>query len=555
SALEKLAVRLRGPLLFEGGSDWYTVFPNRPLQMGARLSPGRGGSSAPGDLRVQMQIRQSTSRRVVWQQAWPASQQSTLATWTPPRGQRGRWQVEVTLRRGAEVLDALAHDVHVWDYAARPQFITAAQGQFRWKGKPWKPHGVNYMPSSGIARDLPEEGEEFELWIGKAPYDPAIVARDLDNVRGLGLNAISIFIYGGSRFSGNLLDILRQCQERGFKVNLSLRPGTPLDFAAQWAEIRPIIELFQLQRCDTIFAYDLAWEPNWGNHVGRRVHDAAWTAWVKQRYGTLEVAERAWEFPMSRAGDGLTNPSDEQVSHDGAWRKMVVDYRRFLADLLHEKYGQARKTVRGLDPNHLVSFRMSEAGNPTYRGDAFLPYDFPGLAEAVDFLAPEAYGRIGGWDKVRPGWFEVAYARAIAPQLPVVWSEVGVSTAVPGLDEPSPDRLQLQTELFRAFYRMMKASGSNGIFYWWNAGGFRAGENSDYGILNPDGTDREASRVIRENAASFLRAAAPVRPDAMLGIRLWTRAEGPFGIYEEAGPQFWRLVEQGKQPGLFIQNK
>lgn len=125
---------------------------------------------------------------------------------------------------------------------------------------------------------------------------------------------------------------------------------------------------------------------------------------------------------------------------------------------------------------------------------------------------------------------------------------------MPGLDEPSPDRLKLQAEFFRAFYRMMQASGSNGIFYWWNAGGFRTGENSDFGVLNPDGTDREASRVIRDNAASFLRSPAPMRPDALLPIGLWTRADGLFGIYEETAPQFWKLVEQGKQPGLAISN-
>ena len=33
---------------------------------------------------------------------------------------------------------------------AKPQFIEARDGGFWLGGKPWKAHGVNYMPSSGI---------------------------------------------------------------------------------------------------------------------------------------------------------------------------------------------------------------------------------------------------------------------------------------------------------------------------------------------------------------------------------------------------------------------
>ena len=40
---------------------------------------------------------------------------------------------------------------------------------------------------------------------------------------------------------------------------------------------------------------------------------------------------------------------------------------------------------------------------------------------------PGGYGRIGDWERVRPGWFTVAYARAAAPDLPVLWAEFGTS--------------------------------------------------------------------------------------------------------------------------------
>ena len=545
NALQVLATRLRGPLLFAGGSNWFTTFPNRAIKLGAQLS-----RAAKENVEVQLHLRDKSGREV-WQRIWKNGIQMS-DSWQPPRDQTGDWKITVSLRQRGKLLDEITQDLHVWNYALRPQFITAQNGQFRWGERAWKAHGVNYMPSSGIARDR-EDDAEFEFWIDKAAYDPKIVARDLDNVKRLGLNSISAFIYSDSRFAGNLLDLIRQCEQREMKINLSLRPGTPLDWDAQWTKIRPIIEDFKLQNCDTVFAYDLAWEPAWGNHEARRAHDGAWAQWVKARYGSVEAAEKAWGFSAPRENGILTNPSDQQVTFDGDWRALTIDYRRFLSDLLRERYGRARSELQALDPNHLVSFRMSETSNPTFQWDAFLPFDFPGLAQSVDFLAPEGYGRMGDWDKTRPGIFQVAYARAIAPRLPVVWAEVGVSAWVAGMDEASPDRLQFQAEAVRNFYRMMKESGSNGIFYWWNAGGFRNGENSDFGILNPDGTDRPVSRIIRENAAAFLAAPAPIAPDATLGIRLWQHAAGPFGIYQDNAAEFWKLVAAGKHPGLVIE--
>src|SRR5207253_2832255 len=98
--------------------------------------------------------------------------------------------------------------------------------------------------------------------------------------------------------------------------------------------------------------------------------DGLWTAWVKRRHGSAEGAEAAWRFPAPRAGGILRNPTDYQVSHDGPWRRMVVDYRAFLGDLLRDRYGRARRLVRSVDPHHLVSFRMSETADPTNNGES-----------------------------------------------------------------------------------------------------------------------------------------------------------------------------------------
>jgi hypothetical protein len=109
------------------------------------------------------------------------------------------------------------------------------------------------MPSSGVGT---EDGEYFEYWLDPQPYDPEVIERDLSDVAALGMNMISVFVYYRSLGSRNLLDLLRRCERHGLKVNLSLRPGTPMDF--RWDEMRVLIVDNRLPENDTIFAYDLA---------------------------------------------------------------------------------------------------------------------------------------------------------------------------------------------------------------------------------------------------------------------------------------------------------
>jgi hypothetical protein len=246
--------------------------------------------------------------------------------------------------------------------------------------------------------------------------------------------------------------------------------------------------------------------------------------------------------------------SDVELIRDGSWTKYVVDYRAFVDSLVGERYAAARKLVRGVDPNHLVSFRMTETSNPTFNWDANLPYDFRGLSKAVDFFAPEGYGRMGEWEHTKAGWFQVAYAHAINPSLPVIWKEAGKTAWQPGLDESPPERLREQASVISTFYRMMIASGSNGIYWWWYPGGFRSGEDSDYGIINPDGTDRLATKVIRANAAPFLKAPAPRPTNTVVTISLKRHATGLFGAYEDVKDLFWRFIQQRMSPRLVIGN-
>jgi hypothetical protein len=193
---------------------------------------------------------------------------------------------------------------------------------------------------------------------------------------------------------------------------------------------------------------------------------------------------------------------------------------------------------------------MSCAGDPTYNWDAALPYDFYGLAGVVDVWAPEAYGRIGDWECVKAGEFTAAYARLCDPAKPLVWAEVGYSVRDNERMADDPVKASFQGRHFEDLYRMLTESGSDGVFFWWYPGGFRRGENSNFGIINPDGTDRSATAVIRTQGARFLAAPKPAKPDYWTAVDRDRDARGLYGIYEAKQAEFWKAIVEGRRPGL-----
>lgn len=550
AAIGRIAARLSEPaFLIDGGTDRFTCFP------GESVTPGITAGTLEGkprpELTTRLTIHDGRSTAPLLDRTSPGLKgpgqpdPAMNAPWTPKEAPTAGLNVVAELLSGGRVIDRVAHELHVWKPSGR-HFVTVRDGDFQLDGKLWRAHGVNYMPSSGIGT---EDYDYFEHWLGARAYDPTVMDRDLGHVRDLGMNAVSIFIDHRILRDGNLLDLLRRLDALGMKANLSLRPGTPLDF--QWARIREIIEHYRLAENDVVFAYDLAWEPMWQGHDHRKPHDRAWEQWIVERYGSIENGEKDWAFALPREPDGrVTNPLPQHIDTDGDWRRMVAAYRRFLDTLLYKKYGEARRLVRGIDPRHLVSFRMTEAGNPTFKVDGWMVYDFPYLAGAVDMLAPEAYGRLGNWERVKPGLFEHAYGRWAAPDKPFIWAEAGVSVWDPTLQAPLPEQQQFQAKFYLDLYRMMIAGSADGVFFWWYPGGFRVGENSDYGIINPDGTDRPVTKIIRDHAAKFLDA-PPLPP-----VNQWfefdrdAHTDGITGVYNLLSERFWKALASGRAVGL-----
>jgi len=554
TGIGRIARRIRdGLFLIDAGTDRYTYLEGQPVRLGARMV--NLGRQTWSDVRLNLILDridgsrslQESTRSVIHEErlTLEPGQKATRVFEESPAGTFADYVLRavVTLSGAGE---SLGNDAYV--YRPRPQkrFVTVRNGEFFLDGRRWRAHGVNYMPSSGIGA---EDYHYFEHWLGAQSYDPAVIERDLQHVRDLGLNAVSIFIDHRIIAESNLLDFLRLAEKHDLKVNLSLRPGTPMDF--QWPKIRELIEYHRLAENDTVFAFDLAWEPMWRGHNQRRPYDREWEAWIVERYGSVENAEKDWAFKVPRDADGkVTNPLPHQIDTDGQWRRMVAAYRRFLDTLLYQRYNAARRLVRSIAPHQFVSFRMAEAGNPTFKVDGWIAYDFPYLAGAVDMLAPEAYGRLGDWEKIKPAMFEAEYGRWAAPDKPFIWAEAGMSVWDLSHERSEPEQMENQAEYYRDFYRMLIASGADGVFYWWYPGGFRCHENSDYGIINPDGSDRAVTKVIREHAHKFLEGPSQKPVDYWIEFDRDAHTDGITGVYTTVGKEFWKALEDGRTPGL-----
>ncbi len=547
-ALGDVAARIiDGAFLLEGGSEFYTVFQGESIRLGARVvSVRRSGSR---DVGVRIRVLAGGAEvfgKVFAGRVDPGAEPTVFeCTWWPDRLSPKGYTVVVDLLRNGRVVDRLMHELGVWEPKPKPSFVTAREGHFWLDGKTYVPFGVNHMPSSGIGT---ERSRVFEQYLGKQAYDPEIFDRELARIKDLGMNMVSEFLYHRSHDGRNLIDLLRRCRKYGLKVNLSLRPGTPMDF--RWDEVKEMILENRLAENDTVFAYDLAWEPFVGNHAERRRWDGAWRTWIKKRYRSLAAAERAWDFKAPRDEKGqVINPLDKHCGGDGPWAKMVADYRRFIDELAHKHYAKARQLVRTVDKRHLVSFRMTVAGDPTYNQAHRMPFDFRSLTDAVDIFEPEGYGRIGDWQRVRPGMFTSTYARSVDATKPVMWAEYGVSTWNMDRMEATDSGLAFQARFFEDFLRMVDKSDANGAVCWWYPGGFRVGENSDFGIVNPDGTDRPVAAVLRQYAKILTKPREIPKPDVWLEYDADDPA-GIFGIYKQVKDTYWQAIDKGKTPGL-----
>ncbi len=202
--------------------------------------------------------------------------------------------------------------------------------------------------------------------------------------------------------------------------------------------------------------------------------------------------------------NAIATPSDSQVTNDNASdRPLVAAFRSFIDDWANKRIEWMRQIYeeKVSEPRPLFMARWGYAGQgcPS-RADMFGPLDHEACVRNVDILAPEGY-YVGAYDFTKNGGFNTIYARYVANyKKPVVWWEFGYWMP------PNPDATKLneQKNYWDKFYGMILDCNADGSLGWWYPGGYRVDENSDFGIVNPDGSERPVCDVIRLRRDSIL---------------------------------------------------
>lgn len=547
--LKQISSRMRnGIFLTEGGTDYYTYYPNQKVNYGAAV---RNFSKSLQRIKLQAAIMNNDGSKTAYKE-WIYNLKAgetkkfieSLGTSAllPADG-----KVIVNLVQDGAVIDRIEHQVSVWHPSKSNQWISVANGKFIKNGKEWRLHGVNYWPISGMSSEDPQiDGRAFT----NDAYDPDTIERDLKIIEGMGFNCIATAVMHFELDTQNLLDFLRRCKNNNLKV--MLHPGLYINpTSSDWLKVVDVLKKYRLGENDAIFAYDMCWELGIGDYAQRCRWDKEWRSWIIERYGSIESAESDWNRKVPRDENGqITGPCDEEILNNKPPSIMVAAYRRFHDTLTYRQYSIAKEQLQSTAPNQLASFRMTESGNPTWR-TAGITYDFPYFAGGVDFLGPEAWGRIGDWDWVKHASFERPYAKWAAPSLPMVWTEVGVSQLLgTGDTKSTKEMIEAQALYYENWYKVLLDNGGDGILWWWFPGGYRHGENSDYGVINPDGSDRPVTEVIRRHAKEFLKPTEDKTPDYWITFGRNETASTVADLYDRIKGEFWTAKQKGYTIGF-----
>ena len=500
----------------------------------------------------------------------PNSIQAMEATYSLADGTPDR--VVATLLSDSQVIDRVEHNIYYW--SPKPEdarsYVYMEDGCFKKGGEIVNFFGVNYYPSYTAAAPGNSEYKKLSDTYGgvcaRDGYDPIVIKNDLMRIKGLGMNAITLPCRGNFvKTSNNLLDLLRICEELGLYVEVSptgvaypLRNYNP-------DGVRACIKTLHLDEMDHIIAYDICWEERIGSYtgdrdrkgdgryIGRAKWDGKFTEWVNMYYGSIEYAEQAWGVCLDRTEEGHLLITDAMLDDvTGKYQKAIAAYYRFLDDIVSTSMEQNLAHLKSVAPHQMITFRMSMSGS-ALRAPNFKPsthcFDFQSLASNMSYMEPEGYQLNGNDQTCLQVMFANAYARYTKPCAPIVWKEFGKSVwhfHEDGHFHPGNAYLADVTEYYRYVLDYCLQSHTAGMYAWWSVGGYRLDEDSDYGIFNPDGSDRGGiTALLREYAPKFINQ-GKMTDTVYIPIERDDYTGGLFGMFEAVKDDLFAAYKAGK---------
>ncbi len=471
--------------------------------------------------------------------------------------------VMITLKKDGKPVDRIVQELKFWSPKPLSQrkYITKANGEFMRDGKALRIYGVNYMPNVG-AYGFDADGDDglyHEQWWSNAAYDPDKIYKQLQRVKEIGFNAVSINGYSEEGMeSNNLLDFVTMCDSLGLYVDCFLSGADGIN--GNGAATVGVIEKQHLAELDNIVAYDIAWERTFGGYVGgysnskgRQALNEKWINWVIKNYGSVSNAEKTWGESMPKSGDEYVGPSDAMLTSEKG-SALVAAFRRFTDEYLGSNYGDIITRLKQADPYHLFSSRAGAPSGTAMYSPANMVYDAQGLASVYDFYSPEFYDEGAGYDK-RDFAFVNLYSQFAMPDSPVVWKEFGESVwqgsnFLPDTHIKRAAALQYQVVTAKAILDSAISTRSTAIYWWCFCAGYRPGENSDCGVTNPDGSDRPVTKLFREYRNKFMNQSTKKKADVTFTVDRDLSASGWKEMYVSIKEELLAAIDAGKTVAL-----
>jgi hypothetical protein len=486
-----------GWFLLHGGCRQFTFAPGERLQLATGWREGRAGLPP---LRVAAELRRHDGyvlRRVVSPalgDAPPEGLELNLGIAPSGPGKVADYIVRVKLEDAVgqgQVLDRIEQPIKILAPSASvidEQWLAPIGPRLTLRKRPVFLLGLHYHPGAGPA------GSESASrhWLDCARFDPAVVNRDLDRIRQVGINAVSI-TYRDERQAPQLAFFIHEAQRRGVWVYLALSHLDPLSPDFEKAE--KMIQAAGLSSQPQVFALDVAWRPRLGHDKERTRLDGEWKTWLQQQYGSLAHARKAVGRPLWRRGQELTGPPDAELI-DGRENRAVAVYRRFVDDMVSRRYGRIKRFLRRQGCRQLITARTDLSAVGSAETGAVFPLDPASGAVHMDMLTLSAQGAGMHRESTDQAGFLTSYARAVSDGKPVLWMDFGVSVG----GNPGPVDLEHQAAFYGAVLDSSIRSHAAGCFGWCFASGAGEAPHLDCNLVHPDGTWRPVGKVFQEVA-------------------------------------------------------
>lgn len=558
----------RGSYLYGGGTDEFAYFEGDRWQVGAEFISREGVSSNDSSGRYTVNVEIKSGESTVYKKQYYlydfndeysvnyGKKNLFSEAWSTELS--GSFTATAELCRDGVVIDRISHEVIV--YKPKPveerRYLQSVGNDLYLDGEIWKCYGVNYLPSSGIS----QTGAEYEKWLSDASFAPEVIEKDLRRIRDIGFNAVSVILYYDTNYNNNnLVYLVSLCERYGLKLYLSIREHMdPMYYNEDsHMKFKEIVVNQRIADMDTVIGYDISWEtmptssPSWCNQNGMRAFQTEWNEWLVENYGSVSAAEEVWGYKLEKDAKGDAKVIYNLREVDDASRNAIVAYRRWVGDMGAEMYGRVVDDLRELDTNHIVGCRMGMYTGWATSEAVNSGWEYSSLASALDVMGPEGYGYYSKWeDDFEGALFSVLYSR-YSCEKPLIWFEFGKNGwSGSNYGAADSEEIRKQGKYIELINRVLSESQSNGIFYWWYSGGYRNGEVSDCGIINPDGSDRPATVAIRNFASKFLNGKAVElsdNPDIVKGDCIGYGAKGLFDALKD---KMRKAMENGDVYGM-----